>query len=207
MWIISKILMWQVTTKEKWPGILQRRKLVVCRAVFSGVSQCSVFGLILFNVSTGDPGLKNRDLIMNFVDSTKLGGIGNWEEDWCVSEVNWMENWKNITVQRVRSCMQGLITRESAIKLELVSGKWGSKKGMLCLLITEWYSPEKANILGMPQLRCSLERSLTRLKSGLLHNSVQNPWLPQTRNMTSNWCREVHPGPSVAWRGYQTGKA
>lgn len=29
---------------------------------------------------------------MKFVDSTKLGGISNSEEDWFISEVNWMEN-------------------------------------------------------------------------------------------------------------------
>lgn len=29
---------------------------------------------------------------MTFVDSTKLGGTGNSGEDWCISEVNWMEN-------------------------------------------------------------------------------------------------------------------
>jgi len=31
---------------------------------------------------------------MKSVGSTKLRGIGNSEEDWCISEVNWMENWK-----------------------------------------------------------------------------------------------------------------
>lgn len=65
---------------------------------------------------------------------------------------------KNVIVQRVRSCIRGLITRESLIKQELVSRKWEHKRGMLCLLITKWFRPEKANILGMPQLRCSQER-------------------------------------------------